>query len=82
VNITPPVGLVPKGAGSANYAADYVMEVLDDVVGTIDSDIVVSTTLEPSMQAAADARSQSITGRKRLADMAVRQHRRYPPPPA
>jgi len=44
----------PKGAGSANYAADYVMEVLDDVVGTIDSDIVVSTTIEPSVQAAAE----------------------------
>ncbi|MBQ0821881.1 penicillin-binding protein 1A [Microvirga sp. HBU67558] len=44
----------PKGAGSANYAADYVVDVLDDVVGTIDSDIVVSTTLEPSLQAAAE----------------------------
>ncbi|TCR63005.1 penicillin-binding protein 1A [Bosea sp. BK604] len=44
----------PKGAGSANYAADYVMETLDDVVDTIDSDVVVSTTLEPSLQAAAE----------------------------
>ena len=44
----------PNGAGSANYAADYVMDVLDDFVGTIESDIVVSTTLEPSMQAAAE----------------------------
>ncbi|KFC64838.1 putative penicillin-binding protein pbpC/mrcB-like protein [Bosea sp. LC85] len=44
----------PKAAGSANYAADYVMDVLDDVVGAVDSDIVVSTTLEPSLQAAAE----------------------------
>nr|WP_262297138.1 transglycosylase domain-containing protein [Microvirga sp. HBU67692] len=44
----------PKGAGSANYAADYVMDVLDDVIGTIDSDIVVTTTLEPPIQAAAE----------------------------
>ena len=44
----------PNGAGSANYAADYVMDVLDDFVGTIESDIVVSTTLEPSMQALAE----------------------------
>jgi penicillin-binding protein 1A len=44
----------PNGAGSANYAADYVIDVLDDLVGTIESDIVVSTTLEPSMQAAAE----------------------------
>jgi penicillin-binding protein 1A len=44
----------PNGAGSANYAADYVMDVLDDFVGTVESDIVVSTTIEPSMQAAAE----------------------------
>ena len=44
----------PKGAGSANYAADYVMDVLDDFVGTVESDIVVSTTVEPAMQAAAE----------------------------
>jgi len=50
-----PAGLMrPKRAGSANYAADYVMDVLDDVAGTIDSDVVVSTTIEPILQAAAE----------------------------
>jgi len=44
----------PSGAGSANYAADYVMDVLDDFVGTVESDIVVSTTIEPLLQAAAE----------------------------
>jgi len=44
----------PKGAGSVNYAADYVMDVLDDFVGTIESDIVVSTTIDPTLQAAAE----------------------------
>ncbi|MCB5174862.1 MULTISPECIES: transglycosylase domain-containing protein [Microvirga] len=44
----------PNGAGSVNYAADYVMDVLDDFVGTIESDIVVSTTIDPSLQAAAE----------------------------
>jgi penicillin-binding protein 1A len=43
-----------KGAGSVNYAADYVMDMLDDTVGAIDQDIVVSTTLDPHMQAAAE----------------------------
>jgi penicillin-binding protein 1A len=43
-----------QGAGSANYAADYVMDVLDDFVGTIESDIAVSTTIDPGMQAAAE----------------------------
>ena len=42
------------GAGSVNYAADYVMDVLDDFIGTIDKDIVVSTTIDPQMQAAAE----------------------------
>ena len=36
-----------RGAGSVNYAADYVMDVLDDFVGTVENDIVVSTTLNP-----------------------------------
>jgi penicillin-binding protein 1A len=43
-----------QGAGSVNYAADYVMDVLDDTVGAIDEDIVVSTTLSPALQAAAE----------------------------
>lgn len=43
-----------QGAGSVNYAADYVMDVLDDFVGTVESDIVVQTTIEPAMQAAAE----------------------------
>jgi penicillin-binding protein 1A len=40
-----------KGSGSINYAADYVMDMLDDTVGAIDEDIVVTTTLDEKMQA-------------------------------
>ena len=43
-----------KGAGSINYAADYVMDALDDTVGAIDEDIVVTTTIDPKMQAEAE----------------------------
>jgi penicillin-binding protein 1A len=43
-----------KGAGSINYAADYVMDMLDDTVGAIDEDIVVTTTLDPRMQASGE----------------------------
>jgi len=39
-----------SGAGSSNYAADYVMDVLDDFIGTLDRDVVVSTTLDPALQ--------------------------------
>ena len=42
------------GAGSANYAADLVMDVLDDFVGTVESDISVRTTIDPVAQAAAE----------------------------
>ena len=41
---------VRGGAGSANYAADYVMDELDDAVGAIDQDIVVATTLSAALQ--------------------------------
>jgi penicillin-binding protein 1A len=44
----------PSAAGSANYAADWVMDVLDDFVGTVDSDIVVMTTIDSTLQAAAE----------------------------
>jgi len=42
------------GAGSINYAADHVMDVLDETVGAIDEDIVVTTTLSANAQAAAE----------------------------
>ncbi|HKG82662.1 MAG TPA: PBP1A family penicillin-binding protein [Beijerinckiaceae bacterium] len=44
----------PQGAGTANYAADWVMDVLDDFVGAVDTDIVVTTTIEPTLQGAAE----------------------------
>jgi penicillin-binding protein 1A len=51
---TPAQVVHEKGAGSINYAADYVMDMLDDTVGAIDEDIVVTTTLDPKMQAEAE----------------------------
>ena len=45
----------PRGAGSVNYAADYVMDVLNDTLGAIDEDIVVTTTLSSAMQSAGEA---------------------------
>ena len=41
-------------AGSINYAADYVMDVLDETIGAIEDDIVVYTTLRGDLQAAAE----------------------------
>ena len=44
----------PPGAGSVNYAADYVVDTLDDAIGAVDDDIVVQTTLSRPLQAAAE----------------------------
>ena len=48
-----------QGAGSLNYAADYVMDVLDDFVGTVEGDIVVETTIDPALQVAAERASST-----------------------
>jgi penicillin-binding protein 1A len=42
------------GAGSANYAADWIVDMLDDFVGAVDQDIVVSTTIDPVAQKLAE----------------------------
>ncbi|MBK3395434.1 MULTISPECIES: PBP1A family penicillin-binding protein [Methylobacterium] len=43
-----------KGGGSANYVADLVMDVLDDYVGKIETDVSVQTTVDPGLQAVAE----------------------------
>jgi len=42
-----------RNASSVNYAADFVMDTLDDTIGAINEDIDVSTTLNLSLQVAA-----------------------------
>ena len=49
----------PPGAGSLNYAADYVVDTLDDTIGAIDDDIIVQTTISRPLQAEAE---QALTG--------------------
>src|SRR5882724_1813305 len=44
----------PPGAGSLGYAADWIMDVLDDLVGRVDQDIVVEASIDPAVQAAAE----------------------------
>jgi len=50
-----PVKVVPQNAGSANYVADWIMDVLNDRVGRIEEDLVVETSIDPSLQAAAES---------------------------
>jgi penicillin-binding protein 1A len=43
------------GAGSVNYAADYVMDVLDDFIGAIEGDVTVLTTIDTKLQSSAES---------------------------
>jgi penicillin-binding protein 1A len=43
------------GAGTVNYVADWIGEVLDDLIGQIDQNIVVETSIDPKLQAVAEA---------------------------
>ncbi|MDU0960856.1 MAG: PBP1A family penicillin-binding protein, partial [Bradyrhizobium sp.] len=51
----PSVAVKPAGAGTVNYVADWIGEVLDDLVGQIEQSIVVETTIDPKLQAVAEA---------------------------
>ena len=44
----------PRGAGSVNYVADWVMDAVNDLVGRFDQDIVVETSIDPALQGAAE----------------------------
>ncbi|CAN0446755.1 unnamed protein product, partial [Phaeothamnion confervicola] len=44
---------VPPG-GSVNYVADWVMDVLNDLVGRVDQDVVIETSIDPVLQASAE----------------------------
>ncbi len=51
---SPAVAVRQTGTGSANYVADWVMDVLDDLVGHVEDDIVIATTIDPALQAVAE----------------------------
>src|SRR5580692_7821291 len=50
----PARAIKPSGGGSANYVADWVMDAVDDLVGQVDQDITVQTTIDPALQTAAE----------------------------
>lgn len=51
----PSYNVKPVGAGTINYVADWIGEVLDDLVGQIDESIKVETTIDPRLQSVAEA---------------------------
>jgi penicillin-binding protein 1A len=50
----PPRIIAQANNGSANYVADWIMDALNDVLGHIDEDIVVETTIDANMQMSAE----------------------------
>src|SRR5438046_5355552 len=51
----PSSNVKPAGAGPVPSVADWIGEVLDDLVGQIDRSIVVETTIDPKLQSVAEA---------------------------
>src|SRR5262249_55730690 len=52
--IQPAYVVKPFGTGTVNYVADWIMDVLDDLIGHLEQDIVVETSIDPNLQAAAE----------------------------
>jgi penicillin-binding protein 1A len=42
------------GPGSTGYVADWVMDALNDYVGRFENDVIVQTTIDPTLQSAAE----------------------------
>ncbi len=51
----PSYAMRPPSAGTVNYVADWIGEVLDDLVGQVEQNIVVETTIDPRLQSEAEA---------------------------
>ncbi|MEI9922854.1 MAG: PBP1A family penicillin-binding protein [Bradyrhizobium sp.] len=51
----PSYNVKPVGAGTVNYVADWIGEVLDDLIGQIDQSVVVETSIDPKLQSIAEA---------------------------
>jgi penicillin-binding protein 1A len=47
-----------------NYVADWVMDAVNDVIGRFDEDIVVETSIEPALQAAAERALAEVLAQK------------------
>jgi penicillin-binding protein 1A len=51
----PSYNVKPVGAGTVNYVADWIGEVLDDLIGQVGQNIVVETSIDPRLQGIAEA---------------------------
>src|SRR4030081_2928898 len=51
----PSYNVKAAGAGTVNYVADWIGAVLDDLIGQVDQNIVVETSIDPKLQSVAEA---------------------------
>ncbi|HEX5231458.1 MAG TPA: PBP1A family penicillin-binding protein [Bradyrhizobium sp.] len=51
----PSFSVKPAGADTVNYVADWIGEVLDDLIGQVEQSIVVETSIDPKLQRIAEA---------------------------
>ncbi len=57
----PPQVVAQAGNGAVNYVADWVMDAVNDILGHVDQDIVVRTSIDAKLQAeAAQALAQEL----------------------
>jgi penicillin-binding protein 1A len=54
-SVHPAISVKPAGADTINYVADWIGEVLDDLIGQVEQSIVVETTIDPKLQSVAEA---------------------------
>ena len=52
---SPAYAVRPAGAGTINYVADWIAEELDDLIGQIEQSVIVQTSIDPKLQAVAEA---------------------------
>jgi penicillin-binding protein 1A len=62
--IAPARAIKPSGGGSVNYVADWVMDAVDDLIGHVEADIVVETSIDPTLQAAAEQSLDDVLAQK------------------
>ena len=55
VAMAQPAHAIPQASAySANYVADWIMDVLDDAVGRVEEDLIVETSIDPVLQVVAE----------------------------
>ena len=60
----PPRIVAQPDASAVNYAADWIMDAVNDLIGHVDQDIVVQTTIDSTLQTAAEKTLKDALARR------------------